>query len=236
MGTNITFEIDKVFDVNFDFGEFITVFMVEQSIESAIKTGKKPHFTSQATPTGIILKGVGFNANIPIDKANAEGELLDLIKAVENGQKVTGIPQVGELNPDRTTLKVNFTIYKEGDIVHIRPTCNYNPFKDKSIIPVKKKTIKEEYISNLAIKKMIDYIRSRKALKEDVVFVLKRKGIEPILHDIATDIKTPFDISNEQVYDYMVDGYKIYARVKEIDDSPTNMGLITIKFEMLITI
>lgn len=235
MKTNENYEnqILKTFEFDFETGDFMTVFTLENIIENEAKEGREVYFEPYVTTKGIILNGVGIDASITFDEESCEEDMLDFIQAVRNGQKVYVKPIVGEFSASRTTIKLKFDIY----------TCEaepkedeneYNPFKDKNIIPVKRMTITEEYPTNFYMETTLERIRTKKEMGVDVIYTIQEEDLICYLFDMKKDEKSLFSIANEKVYDYVFKGYTVYAKMKEIDTLMKEYGIVTIKYDILV--
>lgn len=226
-------QIEKSFEVDFEVGDFMTVFTLENMIKNEEKEGNEVYFRPTKTANQITLDGVGIDASIGIPEPEYKEIMPDFFKAFNEGKSIKARLVIGEISPSRTSIKLKFEIFSCKADPSVRKEV-YNPFKDKNILPVKRMTIKEDQPTNYFIELTLDGIRSKKERGIDCVFQIKEDDCICWLYELGKDDRSLFSVADERVYDYVFKGYTVYARMKEIDTLMKEYGIVTIKYDILI--
>lgn len=225
-------EIEKIFEEEFDLGDYLTLFTIEKMLKDSLDKGKNTIIEPRITPSGLILEGPGFTAAFEEDESS--DNMIEFIHAVKSGKRVYIEPIFGEFSIDRSALRLKFIIYKEYDNNEPQIANTYNPFIDKCIIPTRRMTCKEEQQTFLFIEKIFEEARSLKEKGRDVIFKIKKDGYQCFLYKSDINFKTNLEITNEKVVEYVFANFEVYARIREIDSKMKDFGFYTIKYDIIV--
>lgn len=230
----INLEVEKTFQSEVHVGNAFAAYVVRNTAKEAKENGGQVYFKPLVTKTGILLECVGLTASIPFDIGRHGEEIDDFIQSVKGGKQTRVDIETEEMPEEPDGIGLNFIVYK-GVETSIAPKVNqYNPFKDKNSIPVKRMTITEEQYNRNFLKEDLDYAKDRKRVGDECIYKVDigNDGLELI--SLTDNHRTNLRIHSEKVGWYIHCAYDVYARIKEIDDSYLQDGFARIKYDIIV--
>lgn len=227
-------EIEKKFQMEIRVGNAFAAFVIRNNAKEAKENGGQIFFNPLVTKTGILLECVGLTASMPVDTGR-HGEAMDeFIQAVKDGKHTRVNIETEEMPEEPDGIGLEFIVYKGVKTSIARKVNQYNPFKDKNVIPVKRMTIKEEQYNRNFLKEDLEFIKDRKRMGDECIFKVDIGDGGLVLVHLADNHRCNLRIQSEKVGWYIHCAYDVYARVKEIDDSFLQDGYATIKYDIIV--
>lgn len=228
------FEIKKSFCLEISVGNAFAAWCIRDHAKEAKENGKDFYFKPIVTKTGISLEAVGMSASMPFDSGICPEEIEEYIQYVKDGHQTRVEVETEKAPEEPDGIGLCFIIYKGEKVAEVKAVNQYNPFKDKKNIPVKRMTITEEQYNRNFLKEDLEYAKNRKRLGDECIYKVDigNEGLELIM--VADNHRTNLRIKSEKVGWYIHCAYDVFARIKEIDDIYLQDGYVRIKYEIIV--
>lgn len=230
----LNLEIEKTFCMEIRVGNAFAAWCIRDAAKEAKENGKDFYFKPMVTKTGILIEAVGIAASMPFDSGACAEEIEEYIQYVKDGYQTRIEVETEESPEEPDGIGMNFIIYKGEKVAEIKTVNQYNPFKDKKTIPVKRMTITEEQFNRNFLKEDLEFAKERKRMGDECIYKVDigNEGLE--LRHLANNHRTNLRIQSEKAGWYVHCAYDVYARIKEIDDSYLQDGFVRVKYDIIV--